>query len=390
MGKIMSIKISDKTKCTGCYACQNVCPVDCISMKEDISGFVYPVVDNSRCVECKKCERVCPVSGTEVSVNASKVVFAAWSNDMDIRYNSTSGGVFSELAYGVIGEGGSVAGAVYSDENVIKHAVVSKNSDIEKVRQSKYAQSEINNVYREISNFLKHRKVLFCGTPCQVAGLKSYLARDYENLITVDFVCRGVNSPKAFREWIKEIQDKQKSKVKKIWFKYKEDGWRSSPEYTKVTFENSTEVVYKGKKNHFMFGYIGGCNLYIRPSCGDCRFKGEKRVSDITLGDFWGLKKENDDDMGISLVIVNSDKGMDLLNSVKEALVLEERSMNEINEGNICFNDSVCISLDSEKFLSELGEKSFSRLVKKYTRRSIIEYIRLMFKYFTNRLLKGN
>lgn len=235
--------------------------------------------------------------------------YAVWSKDQDIRYCSTSGGAFTEFAKAIIADGGLVAGARYNDENLVEHDLIDSYEGIEKLRQSKYMSSSMGDIYKRVKTELDSgRLVGFCGSPCQVAGLYSFLGKEYENLFTMDFICRGMNSPKAFKAWLSEIEQREGCKVTKVWFKYKEGGWKTSPRRTRLDFENGSYKIYKGEKNLYMHGYLTS-NLYIRPCCGDCRFKGVPRKSDVTFADFWGIDKELDDDKGTSMLLVNSEKG---------------------------------------------------------------------------------
>ena len=367
----MPISLSGKSECSGCAACVNKCPKQCIELAEDECGFRYPKVDQSKCINCELCVKVCPIRNHMKSEYTIQSVYAAWSLNPELREKSTSGGVFSELAYQFIADGGAVCGAEYDSDNMIRHSLVIASEGIAKLRQSKYAQSSIGEVFREIKETLRTRPVLFCGAPCQAAGLISFLGKRPENLFIIDFICRGVNSPKAYREWLKELEDLQNSKATRVWFKYKADGWKKSPKCTRIDFADQSHIVQRGEKNTFMLGYLRG-NLYIRPSCGDCIFKGTERFGDITVGDFWGIDEKYDDDKGTSLVIVNSDSGKKLLESIHHKLFIIERNPDEIAAGNVCFAGSVKINPQSEMFLKELGNQiPFSKLIKKYTAEKI-------------------
>lgn len=384
----MAIKIEDKTKCTGCTACQAVCPVNCITMKEDECGFKYPIVSEEKCIACHQCEKVCPMIGEHTHTNKPQAVYAAWSKDSDIRFESTSGGIFSELANKVILNGGFVVGASYGENNVIEHIIINSIDDLKKIRQSKYAQSDVEGIYKKIKALSKERKLLFCGTPCQVAGLKNFLHIPNDNVITVDFVCRGVNSPKAFQEWLREIEKNHNSKVERVWFKYKVHGWHNSPRCTFVQFKNGEEEIYSGKNNTFMCGYLGP-NLYIRKSCGSCIFKGEERVSDITLGDFWGVDEKLDDNKGTSIVIVNTEQGKKMLDGIIKRIVINKRELNEVLKGNMCFENSVKINKKSESFLCELGTEKFSKLLSRYSSKTALEVVEIMGERLVKKLQKG-
>ena len=356
------------SECTGCGACENVCPIQAIEMKSNKYGFKYPCI-SEQCIECNLCENTClnrlnlkPVRFDE------PITYAAWSKDSNTRYSSTSGGIFSELAKYIFGNKGGVAGAKYRKDNLVEHVFVYNQEDLAHLRQSKYVQSISRNIYAEVKeNLLNGLMVGFCGTPCQVAGLYADLGKDYDNLITFDFICRGVNSPKAYMAWLKEIEETEKKEVKRVWFKYKDGGWKSSPTRTRIDFIDGSYTVKEGKNNLFMCGYLSA-NLYIRPCCGECQFKGIPRQGDITLADFWGIEKILDDDKGTSMVLINSKKGKEIFDSIKENINFYERQFKEIFEGNVCFSDSVNVPKESEAFLLELDKISFSKAVKMYTK----------------------
>lgn len=355
-----------KEKCTGCSACVNICAENAIQMKIDKSGFMYPVFQD-QCIECGKCEEICKNRLQIQKYNdITPRVYAAWSRDKSNRFYSTSGGIFSEIAQSILERKGVVVGAGYNKDKMVEHIMIRHKSEVDLLRQSKYVQSEIGNIYRNIQEKLDEKKwVMFCGTPCQVSGLKSYLDKYYDYLITVDFICRGVNSPKAYKAWLNEIENEQKSKVKKVWFKYKDVGWKESPRCTRVDFENGKYEVYREENNTYMTGYLGP-NLYIRPSCGVCDFKGDRRQSDITLADFWGIESKLDDNEGTSMLLVNSKKGMDLFETIKQNIFYFERNLKEVLKGNVCFENSVNISKQSENFLEDLDIYRFSKALKKY------------------------
>ena len=221
----------NRKDCTGCGACMNACPRQAIHMKRDSKGFLYPEVEKTRCIECNICLNKCPVANptTVLSNYLTPLVFASWSLDESIRINSTSGGIFSELAKGVLKEGGCVAGAQYNAQHLVEHTLIDNATDLMKLRQSKYIQSDVKDIYIHVKKALEKQKiVLFVGSPCEIAGIRAYLGKDYENLILCDFVCRGTNSPKAYTEYLKDLEKRYKSKVKKVWFKNKTKVYRRS------------------------------------------------------------------------------------------------------------------------------------------------------------------
>lgn len=301
-------------------------------------------------------------------VNQFPQTYAAWTKDDTLRFNSTSGGIFSELAYAVIEKDGYVCGAIYNEECEVEHFIVHNREGIDRLRQSKYTQSALNDVFKKIQRLLQSRELVsFCGSPCQIAGLKSFLGRDYDNLITFDFICRGVNSPKAYKSWLGELENQENSKASRVWFKYKEGGWKSSPKRTRVDFEDGKTEVLDQDNNLFMVGYLGP-NLYIRESCGDCRFKGLPRQGDITLADFWGVNPKYDTDQGTSMVLVNTEKGLSLWKTVRDRIEAYEQNFEDILGANPMFDSSANINPHSHEFLERVNEDNFSSLINEYTR----------------------
>ena len=293
--------------------------------------------------------------------------YAVWSKDSNIRYNSTSGGAFSEFAKEILAEGGVVVGAKYNDQNLVEHTIADSCSGIEELRQSKYMSSSMGDVYKKVKGeLIKRNLVAFCGSPCQVAGLYSFLGKEYDNLFTMDFICRGMNSPKAFKAWLSEIEKQEGSKVKKVWFKYKDGGWKTSPRRTRLDFEDGSFKVFEGEDNLYMNGYLTS-NLYIRPCCGDCQFKGVPRKSDVTFADFWGLENELDDDKGTSMLLINSEKGRYYFKKVKDNLIVHEKDFETIFSGNPMFSTSAVVPERGHDFLVDLDNMSFSEAIKKYT-----------------------
>ena len=306
-------------RCTGCSACVNRCPKQAISFILNNEGFWYPSVSQNKCIHCNLCVSTCPILKPKQNLNFSEpVVYAAWNKNENVRIQSTSGGVFSALAEVFIRCGGCVIGARYCDDFTITHCIIEQEEDIPLLRQSKYAQSELHDIFREIRRRLKlGEKVLFCGTPCQSAGLKSFLNEGYSNLYTCDFICRGVISPKVYRKFLSDMSQKNGSALRMVQFKNKDYGWNRFS--TKLGFQN--ETVYQEDRDHdfYMRGYLKH-NLYLRPSCHECPSKSLKSGSDLTIGDFWGVQHimpQVDDNKGISVVLVNSERGDRFLQSTE-------------------------------------------------------------------------
>ena len=351
----------------GCKACGDTCYINAISFPEDENGFWYPVINEVACVKCGRCVQACPVlKKTQADIQKMlPKVYSAYSKEYKVRQKSTSGGIFYELAAQIIRQGGVVCGCRYSDDYYhAYHSFAENMEELEHLVGSKYFQSDTDGMYRKISSFLKDgRKVLFCGTPCQSAAVQRYLSTvQYDNLLLADFVCLGINSPKGYRAFISELEDKYCSKIKKVRFKDKTRGWLNLG--TKVFFENGT--VYYGNRytDPWVNSYIVG-KFFIRQSCSVCCFKGIPRVSDITLGDFWGLDFTQDEGKnGVSLVMINSEKGERYFRQIQEHLACTERSVSAAVKGNQQINHQV--SLDKEKqniFFKKLEKEKFSHVV---------------------------
>ena len=307
------INITDKTKCCGCNACGDICPHQAISFKTDIEGFWYPEVDREKCVDCGLCDRVCPelhikeLKKNDYSKPARTI--AAINRNMRVRWDSTSGGAFSALAEGMYEQGGYVGGAIYNDDFSVRNYISNDREDLAKLRSSKYLQSNAEGLYKEIRTLLKNgEKVLACGTPCQMAALRSFLMKDYDNLIIVDFICRGVNSPKVYRKYLDSLERKYGGKVVYVKAKNKELGWRNLTR--KVVFDNGAVYYGVSMVDDFRRGYH--TNVYCRPSCYACQYKGFPRMADITIADYWGIEKVDrnlDNNIGTSMILLNSRKG---------------------------------------------------------------------------------
>lgn len=318
--------------CCGCSGCEQMCPKNCISMKPDHEGFLYPEVDESICIECGICIKHCPIL-TDVSRCNIPKVYAAKYKDRGSTFKSTSGGLFIPIAKSVLSMGGVVFGCAYDENLVAKHIKVETEDELYRLQSSKYVQSDTRGIYKQVKTELQNGKeVLFSGTGCQAAGLRSFLGKDYGNLLITDIVCHGVPSPKLFKNYIDYMGKKLGGTLTSYNFRSKEKrGW---------------DLYYKaenGQKSKSDYGFFDPyysaflyCKTY-RESCYECKFANKNRVSDITLADYWGIQKfhpEFFDENGVSLVLVNTEKGKKYLEKIKDKLEIIESDYNKASVMN--------------------------------------------------------
>ena len=365
------IRISSKEQCCGCFACEDICPKQAITFETDIEGFWYPKVEKNKCIDCGLCEKACPI------INISQLkkndyekpprTIAAVNKNMRIRWNSTSGGAYTALAEGMLEQGGYISGAVYDKDFSVKSIVTKNPNDLEQLRSSKYLQSNTENLHKNIKQLLqKGENVLACGTPCQMAALRSFLGKDYDNLVIVDIICRGVNSPKVYRAYLDSLEKKYNSKVIYVKAKNKELGWRNLTR--KVTFENGQSYYGIFMDDDFRRGYH--TNVYCRPSCYSCRFKGFPRIADITIADYWGIEKVDknlDMNIGTSMMLLNSDKGIAYFEKIKSKLEYRETPFESVLNGNTALKKSIePPKINRKSFFEDLDAHDFDFVVKKY------------------------
>lgn len=359
------IRIKEKKSCTGCHACSSICPQESISMEKDAEGFWYPFVDPGRCRDCCLCEAACPVKNRITAIYQPRA-YACMNKEDNIRLESSSGGIFTLIAENVINDGGVVFGVRFDDDFSVIHDYTETVEGFKEFRGSKYVQSKIDDSFKKAKDFLKQgRKVLFSGTPCQIAGLKSFLGKDFEKLFTVDLICHGVPSPKVWAEYIKYREKTAGSKTKKISFRRKDESWKLYS--LSFIFVNNKEYIQFHKKDPYMRAFLK--DISLRPSCYDCRFKSVSRESDITLGDFWGIQRilpEMDDDKGTSLIFVNSNKGKKIFEKIKDKMEYKQVDIEQAIRHNSAAVKSVKYNPKRKDFFKKLGKTSFDRLVKKY------------------------
>lgn len=325
--------LDDMNDCTGCSACFNVCPKAAIEMKSDVEGFKFPVIDADKCVNCGLCREVCPVVSARFENSVAPACYAAQGSD-ELRAASSSGGAFGILAESVLKEGGAVAGAVFREDWTVEHVVVDKMDELWRLRGSKYMQSDMGNCYRQVKTLLdKGTRVLFSGTPCQVAGLRSFLKKDYGNLYCLDIICYGVPSAQMFLESLRENFGSEKN-VDFFTFRNKTNGWNRWHSL-KISAGGSEQII-EGKNYPYMASFLK--NLCLRPSCGRCRFNRLPRQGDLTVGDFWlvdNVDSRLNDDKGTSVILVNNEKGRRLLDAAAAKFkLLEKAPLEKAVDGN--------------------------------------------------------
>jgi len=366
------IDIIDKKKCCGCHACYNICPQKCILMQSDDEGFWYPVVETEKCTDCGLCEKVCPILSKQIVQN-HPVGYACINKDDSIRQQSSSGGVFTLIAEKVIANQGVVFGAGFDGDFNVVHSWTNSLNGLANFRGSKYVESFIGDTYKQVSDFLKQgRQVLFTGTPCQIAGLRSYLSKDYEELICLDIICHGVPSPLVWEKYRRKIANGRQ--LKSVSFKDKTLGWKKCS--LRFTYDHD-EYIKDLSNDEYMQGFLK--NVYLRPSCYHCNFKTLKRQSDITMADFWGVKHilpSFDNDLGTSLIFVNSQKGNAIFSSVADKMDSEEVHVEQAIVHNSCAVQSVAYNPQRNDFFRELaGTADISQLIVKYTKISSLRKI---------------
>lgn len=360
--------ICSREICTGCSACYNICPVQCIEMKMNEEGFEFPLIDLEKCIDCNKCKSVCPmINSARFNIDKDPLVYASWNREKDIRYNSSSGGVFTALANSVLNEDGIVYGAAYDEHMIVRHIAVTNREDIKKLQGSKYVQSDIGNTYSDVKLKLKEgKKILFSGTPCQIAGLKNFIGYQDNNLITCDLLCHGVPSPQLFNKHIRTLEEHYESRITDYKFRDKRNGWGFNN--TVVIFNNKNEKVLKDKDDTYIYGFVNCFSL--RNSCYKCKYTQLERVGDITLGDFWGIgeikKFEHSTKDGISLILVNSLKGQDFLETSVPDLVLEKRTIEEVNYNTTKLSKPIKKPLIRDDFYKDYSLLNYEELSKKY------------------------
>lgn len=363
-------EVCKQEKCTGCGSCASVCPKGCIHMEENAEGFLYPVINEKECVDCGLCKKSCKVE--EKLDNSFKTkAYAMMNNDEKIRTESSSGGVFTLLSEYIIENNGVVYGAAFNDNYEVEHIRVTSTNEIALLRKSKYVQSKIGECYKLAKKDLEeNRKVLFTGTPCQIAGLRGYLKKDYDNLYCQDIMCHGVPSPKLWKKYINELGI---GKIKSVSFREKIVSW--SQYSVKIEGEEGS-ICERFFENTYMKAFLA--DIALRKSCNQCNYKQLNYFSDITLADFWGLDKvypELDDATGVSLVLVSTAKGDGLLKLISDKAKMVSVDTDRALQGNQAAVNNTHSHPKRELFMKNLDSMTVNALVKKYVQKNIFQKI---------------
>ncbi|MCR4647181.1 MAG: Coenzyme F420 hydrogenase/dehydrogenase, beta subunit C-terminal domain [Oscillospiraceae bacterium] len=399
-GRPVPVLFKEKKDCCACCACMNACPKDAIKMQEDECGFLYPVIDPQQCIRCGKCQKACAYQNIK-ETNTPFQTWVAVSKEETIVMNAASGGVFSALATGYFKEGGFVSGAVFDKDFTLYHIITEQSKFLSKLRGSKYTQSSIGYVLREIKKkLLENKQVLFCGTPCQVAGLKSYLGKEYANLLTIDLICHGVPSNRSFKDYIHHFEKKNNIQVKSFTFRDKQVGWGKNGSI--ITQSGKRYKLFETAQSYF---YYFAYSIIMRENCYTCKYACSHRPGDLTIGDYWGIQKEHpellnkqnlDESKGVSVIIVNTQKGVSALQKYGCELRLYESSFEKAARGNAQLNKPTAhqpkredvLSLYAkagweavdDKFQNEIGIKKYSGFVKSLIPRDLKRVLKRFIK----------
>ena len=379
---------NEKKDCNGCGVCALKCPKNAIEMVEDEEGFLYPKINKEKCINCGLCKRICSNNINELNTNTKTKTYIAINNNKDELMHSSSGGMFSLLARYVIEKGGVVFGVEYDSNLNAIHGYCEEYKDIKRFQGSKYVRSDLNNSYNKVEKFLKeNRYVLFTGTPCQCQGLRKFLQKDYERLLTCDIICHANPSAKIFNMYKKNIELKYSSKVKDIIFRDKNTGWRCQTPTIKL--ENGKII----QDTAYLYAFLN--ELINRPSCYNCHFCTTKRFSDFTIGDMWGIDildeelKEND--TGISLLSVNTERGLSVFKKIKELMYYKEIDTEIAFSYN--HNHNIIPNKNRQLFFSKvkneiIDENNIINFLKKYTKKNIVVRIINRIKYIYKKVTK--
>lgn len=385
------LELKDKVKCTGCGACKNICPTKCIKMQLDREGFLYPEVNKEKCINCDLCNQICHMNQTNNRNSKYKYKFyGCYNKSLEIVKDSSSGGFFWIIAQKIIELNGVVYGVELKENFNVLHSRAETIEDCRKFRKSKYLESNTGLTYQMVKEDLNRDKyVLYTGTPCQIAGLYSYLKKDYNKLITCDVVCHGVPSKVIFDKYISELNKKENDTAQSITWRDKRYGWY--PNMVSIQFKSGKEVITTSSENPYQRGFLN--NLYLRPSCYKCRYAKLPRVGDISLADFWdyeGSLKQGNKNHGLSIVIISSNIGQKFFELCKGSFIAEISEESYVKSKSRHTYASPLYNRYRELFFLDLDKRSFNELSKQYIYPSYINRVINRLRYLIiNRIESG-
>ena len=308
-----------KSKCTACSACAFICPKHAICLQQDDEGFYYPILDEKVCISCGKCKKICPALKEKTSIKAQSTYIGCSISD-DIRAYGSSGGIFPEIARYICDNNGTAFGVAFDREKQQAIYTGCKTDQLEKLYRSKYVEAKDNDTFLQVKKLLENgSSVLYCGTPCKIDGLLSFLENDYDNLYTIDFMCHGKPSAGFLSDVIRDEEKKADDICTNVTFREKLNGWRKQT--TAFYFSRNNAVKYDSSLYFYYYYFLH--NYTIRKSCIGCKYY-KSHMADITLSDYWQIPKEKDDDKGTSLIQINTEKGKELLNRIRNKTDIQQ------------------------------------------------------------------
>lgn len=390
------IEIKRSKDCCGCRACENICPKNAITMEVNKEGFLYPKIDKEKCVDCGMCKKVCPWLNNISRGNylEEPICYAAKSLDKDIQLRSSSGGIFGLLSKKILQENGIVVGVEMTSDFQVQHTIIDSEKDLHKIMGSKYVASDLKQLFPVIQRELKNdRKVLFSGVPCQIAALLNYLQKGYDNLITVEVICHGVPSQKLFNKYVAFLEKKYKAKL--IEYKFRSKKAASWGTYKALaTFEKNKKIIYQ--KINADFDPYYWSFLYSenhRESCYNCKFAKKDRNADLTLGDFWGIEKimpKMVDYNGVSVVVINTYKGKNILEGLKEKLEFHEVDYEKVQGYNKQLQKTSNRKQSRDNWYKNIDEEQFIEKIK--IKKNLRSYVKIFFpqrfKFMIKKMIK--
>jgi coenzyme F420-reducing hydrogenase beta subunit len=382
----------NKISCVGCGSCALICPQNCIKMFPDQEGFLYPELDATQCISCGLCRTHCPITN-EVCNTEPLYCYGFIHKDEDVLMDSSSGGAFTAFAEYVLENRGHIYGTSFNEKTEAKTVVIKNSGELQLLRGSKYVQSDTNGQYENIKADLESDIiVLYCSTPCQVAGLKAYLNKDYSNLLTLDLFCHGTPSPLLFKKYIEWLTRNQKGNISSYKFRKKEFGWGTQGSYNISMTERKIISTYDPYYYSFLVGKT------YRISCYECKYASPQRAGDISIGDFWGIEKTHPEvptNKGVSAILINNEKGAQIFNRIKESGFVFQTNFYDIANNNSQLLHPVKKAPQRDCIYKSLNAMSFDRLAKKFlfyehpaiTR--IRPFVPKMLKRIIKKLIKG-